>query len=136
MRIEPAARNGVLRRRLALTPLIDIIFLLLLFFMLSTTFQQPGELAVSGGNAGPTAAGEIPDLLIRVEAAGALRINGERVDDVSVMPRLSGFHESGLRGVAVTAGREASVADLTLALDRLAEAGFMKVGVVRRRDGE
>ncbi|MEL6202385.1 MAG: biopolymer transporter ExbD [Pseudomonadota bacterium] len=46
MRLEPEFR----RKRLTLTPLIDVIFLLLLFFMLSSTFSRFGdvELVASG----------------------------------------------------------------------------------------
>lgn len=43
------------RRRLSLTPLVDVIFLLLLFFMLTSTFARFGEIelrAASGGAAG------------------------------------------------------------------------------------
>ncbi|MCB1477357.1 MAG: biopolymer transporter ExbD [Rhodobiaceae bacterium] len=131
MRIEPAAQGGVFRRRLGLTPLIDVIFLLLLFFMLTSTFQRAGELAVSGGDAGTSAAGELPDLIVKIEAGGALALNGEHVDAPDVPDRLSTLHDGGAQRVAVSAGVEASVADLTLALDRLAQAGFEQVQVVR-----
>lgn len=50
--------SSLRRRRVSLTALIDVIFLLLLFFMLSSTFARHGELALdwSGtGNATPTA---------------------------------------------------------------------------------
>lgn len=43
------------RRRMSMTPLIDVIFLLLLFFMLSSTFSRFSEIelssAATGGNA-------------------------------------------------------------------------------------
>ena len=136
MRIEPVARGGVFRRRLGLTPLIDIIFLLLLFFMLSSTFQRPGELAVSGGDAGASAASELPDLIVKLEAEGALAINGERFATGLVQERLFELYRNGAERVAVYAGHEATVADMTLALDRLALAGFTQVQVVRKGGGE
>ena len=43
------------RRALSLTPLVDVIFLLLLFFMLTSTFSRYGEIelsAASGGGGG------------------------------------------------------------------------------------
>jgi biopolymer transport protein ExbD len=40
------------RRRVSLTPLIDVIFLLLLFFMLSSTFAKFGEIELSQAVAG------------------------------------------------------------------------------------
>ncbi|SFK94702.1 biopolymer transporter ExbD [Shimia haliotis] len=40
------------RRPLALTPLIDVIFLLLLFFMLTSTFSTYGEIELSHARKG------------------------------------------------------------------------------------
>lgn len=70
------AERGVWRpRRITLTPLIDIIFLLLLFFMLSSTFTRFAELPLM--NAGGGAAGDgPPPVFLRLGAAG-LHLNGE-----------------------------------------------------------
>ena len=43
-----------IRRRMALTSLIDVIFLLLLFFMLSSTFSTFGEIELGQATAGVT----------------------------------------------------------------------------------
>lgn len=40
------------RRVLSLTPLVDVIFLLLLFFMLTSTFSRYGEIEVSAATSG------------------------------------------------------------------------------------
>ena len=44
--------NSPRRRRVSLTALIDVIFLLLLFFMLSSTFARHGELTLDWSGAG------------------------------------------------------------------------------------
>lgn len=41
------------RRRLPLTPLVDVIFLLLLFFMLSSTFARHAEVELNFAGAAP-----------------------------------------------------------------------------------
>ena len=68
--------RGATRRRrpITLTPLIDIIFLLLLFFMLSSTFTRFAELPLmnAGGRAGE---GGPPPLFLQLTADG-LRLNG------------------------------------------------------------
>lgn len=48
------------RRKLSLTSLIDVIFLLLLFFMLSSTFSQFSEVALTTAGAGQPGASETP----------------------------------------------------------------------------
>ncbi len=51
-------KSGFQRRKLSLTSLIDVIFLLLLFFMLSSTFSQFSEvdLATAGQGQAPSEA--------------------------------------------------------------------------------
>ncbi|MBO6603091.1 MAG: biopolymer transporter ExbD [Roseicyclus sp.] len=71
-------RGAAFRRRpVALTPLIDVIFLLLLFFMLSSTFTRFAELPLqnAGGGAEP---GASPPVFLRLEPDG-LSLNGDAV---------------------------------------------------------
>lgn len=62
------------RRAIALTPLIDVIFLLLLFFMLTTTFTRTGEIPLVAAGSGVGAADE-PPLFLRVDPGG-MSLNG------------------------------------------------------------
>ena len=66
---------GFRRRRLSLTPLIDVIFLLLLFFMLSSTFTRFGELPLAAA-AGGAMPGDAPLVFVRL-APDAISVNGE-----------------------------------------------------------
>lgn len=61
-RLSPRAR----RRPLSLTSLIDVIFLLLLFFMLSTTFARHGEIPLEPAGAGGAA--DSPPVFLRLTA--------------------------------------------------------------------
>jgi len=66
------------RRGLSLTPLVDVIFLLLLFFMLASSFSRQVELdlaATAAGAPGP----EAPPLFLRLEPSG-LSLNGVALD--------------------------------------------------------
>jgi len=47
-----ALRRPIPRKRLSMTPLIDVIFLLLLFFMLSSTFTRFAEVEIGATQAG------------------------------------------------------------------------------------
>jgi biopolymer transport protein ExbD len=112
------------RRRLSLTSLIDVIFLLLLFFMLTSQFSRFGDLpflAATGGAAAPAT----PPMLLRVGAEG-LRLNlamvdlpdlpqalaGEEAADLLIMPE-EGISAQHLVDVLITAR---SVPGITLHL--------------------
>lgn len=58
-----AARAPFRRRTLSLTSLIDVIFLLLLFFMLTTTFTRTAELPLVAGGSGTGAPHSAPIFL-------------------------------------------------------------------------
>lgn len=89
------------RRRLGLTPMVDVVLLLLIFFMLATRFGQDAviEIGAAGGLAqysGPPRLVEVyPDELrlngIAIEAealvAGLAQLMAERADVVVMRPR-------------------------------------------------
>ncbi|MBQ2259818.1 MAG: biopolymer transporter ExbD [Loktanella sp.] len=60
-------RSGLRRRRLSLTSLIDVIFLLLLFFMLSSTFTRYGDLPFLAATGGAGAAETATPVFLRVQ---------------------------------------------------------------------
>jgi len=66
------------RRRLSLTSLIDVIFLLLLFFMLSSTFSQFSEVDLATAGAGQPGASEARPVFVQLRAQG-LRVNAREV---------------------------------------------------------
>lgn len=61
-----------------LTPLIDVVFLLLIFFMVSTTFTRETQLEVDLPQADNTAAAEQSrPIEVVITAEGEYRVNGE-----------------------------------------------------------
>ncbi|NYS24128.1 biopolymer transporter ExbD [Rhodobacteraceae bacterium 2376] len=62
-------------RRPSLTPMIDVVFLLLVFFMLAARFGADAGIALSPG-AGGGATYEGPPRLVEFGAEGALWLNG------------------------------------------------------------
>jgi len=86
------------RRTLSITSLIDVIFLLLLFFMLASTFQQFSELevaGVSGGSASAVASEEVPLRLV-IEPS-ALTFNGSPTRQEALVQRLNAPSEEAKR---------------------------------------
>lgn len=76
MRIDAAPRR---RAAPSLTPLIDVVFLLLLFFMLASTFARFASVEVAAGREGGGATAERPAILVTVKPDGAYAVNGSPV---------------------------------------------------------
>ena len=102
---------GVRRGRLSMTSLIDVIFLLLLFFMLSSTFSKFGEVELLG--AGSRVPGDGSQPLFVSLGADRLLLNGQPVD----MERIAGLVGTVLdagSGHLVLIGRDAETSSQRL----------------------
>jgi biopolymer transport protein ExbD len=86
------ARAPFRRRTLSLTSLIDVIFLLLLFFMLTTTFTRNAELPlVAGGNGSGTA--QTAPVFLRL-APEEVTVNGKTAPLDSVTDRIAALNQT------------------------------------------
>lgn len=85
MRLDLAARPR--RRTIGLTPLIDVVFILLLFFMLASHFHQWRTLTVSS-TAQHGSGTSTPAILVRLHGNGTLDLNGEDLPPDALIPRL------------------------------------------------
>jgi len=68
---------------LNLTPMIDVIFQLLIFFMVATTFQDPEremDLDLPQAQSGSALETELDEIVINVKRDGSLILSGETVD--------------------------------------------------------
>ncbi|MFX0547183.1 ExbD/TolR family protein [Roseovarius sp. S1116L3] len=76
------------RKRLSMTSLIDVIFLLLLFFMLSSTFSKFSEIELTAGGTGPAATSDTPPLFLQL-SPDDLRLNGQGLALDALPPALA-----------------------------------------------
>jgi biopolymer transport protein ExbD len=80
-------KRGKKRFRLDITPLIDVVFLLLIFFMLTFSVQGQGIDINLPGESSAAKEVEIP-LTLRVDEKGLVSINDENTDFNSLVPDL------------------------------------------------
>ena len=73
-------RGGSEELRLNLTPMIDAVFLLLIFFMVTTVFTQPHQLRISLPEAVNYDRLKEKKLNVSISAEGQVDINGRLVD--------------------------------------------------------
>ena len=131
------------RRRAAvnITSLIDVLFLLLIFFMLSSTFRAAGEMELDlpkSRTAGASAEGaseRIARLVLRAD--GKLYFDADVIEKDALPERLAAFRtshpESKIRLDAETEAQHGHVIEV---LDMIREAGFAGVGLGAERQME
>ena len=87
MRVAHQQTRG--RRMISLTPLIDVVFILLVFFMLASSFLDWRSIQLklpAKANAGAT--GDVV-LVVSIADNGTLKLNGEPIAGVDLDTRLS-----------------------------------------------
>jgi biopolymer transport protein ExbD len=120
---------------LNLTSLIDVVLLLVIFFMVSTTFVQEGRLRVDLPEAGATGAAEPRErpIVITITAQGSYRIddralvNNERETLFSGLRQVAG--EERTRPVTIRADARATHQSVVTAMDVAARLGFTQVNI-------
>lgn len=114
-------------RRPSLTPMIDVVFLLLVFFMLASQFGQDASVRLSGAGAGAAYSG--PPRLIDI-APDALTLNGMGVDIAGLPDALTPLTQDRADTVILRGTDGASLQRLLDVAQALQAAGFANLVVV------
>lgn len=118
------------RRRPSLTPMIDVVFLLLIFFMLAARFgaETVHPMQVAGG-AG--AAWEGPPRLVTIAGPERVRLNGTAVAPAELADALRPLMPGPDAPVILRAGPEARLQDVLTVAGRLRAAGIAALVLAR-----
>ncbi|MEM7746995.1 MAG: biopolymer transporter ExbD [Pseudomonadota bacterium] len=118
------------RRALSLTPLIDVVFLLLVFFMLASTFIRFSTVKLETAGAGTGSADRSKLALIHVGKDALIHINGQPVSAGQLPDDLAALIAEGKTEAVVVVRKQAEVGDLVTGLSQVRAAGFNSVRVV------
>jgi biopolymer transport protein ExbD len=131
VKFERRAKQAV---EVNLTPLIDVVFLLLIFFMVSTSFTKQSELTL----ALPTASGDsreiVPDLIeLVVTKEGAYRVNGLPIMGTQVSALKDAIYRLSKGDttlpMAIVADAQATHQSVVTAMDAAGQLGFSRLSI-------
>jgi len=132
-----------IREELAInmTPLIDVVFLLLIFFMVTTTFSRETRLLVNLPEANAEAAESNPaQIEILVARDGSFSINGRALVNSRIETLIQGLEiESGgdrSLPVLLIADAEATHQSVVTAMDGIGQSGFTRLNIATQRPQE
>jgi len=120
-----------------LTPLIDVVFLLLIFFMVSTTFDKESELSIELPNAdGELLQKETLQVEVSIDAKGNYAINSERIINSQIdtlkaaIVKIAGDKRD--IPMIISADGEASHQSVVAAMDAARQLGFTRLTFATR----
>ena len=124
-----------------LTPLIDVVFLLLIFFMVSTTFTRETQLSIDL----PEASGqprETPDVQIEVliDEQGQYRVNGRGLVDQRIRTLQAAIYKISAGDTTIpmiiSADADATHQAVVRAMDAAGKMGFVHLSIATSQPRE
>ena len=124
-----------------LTPLIDVVFLLLIFFMVSTTFTRETQLTLDL----PEANGEPREVTeqqveVLVDEAGRYRVNGQPLVDNRMRTLQAAIYKVSAGDttlpLVIAADAQAAHQDVVRAMDAAGQMGFVHMNISTRMPAE
>ncbi len=114
-----------------MTPLIDVVFLMLIFFMVSTSFDVATQLHLELPESHAKPSEEKPrQLTVAIDAQGRLFVQGEPVRDEDLRRRiLNVTHGDRRMPVVLRADADARHKRVVLVMDVLQQLGLTRVGI-------
>ena len=117
-----------------LTPLIDVVFLLLIFFMVSTTFTRETQLSIDLPEATGLVREEVTEQIeILIDEAGEYRVNGRLLVDGRVRTLQAALYEESdgdtTLPMVISADAQATHESVVRAMDAAGQMGFTRLTI-------
>jgi len=124
-----------------LTPLIDVVFLLLIFFMVSTTFTKEAEITVDlpEASAEPVEAKDAP-IDLTIDMKGRFYINQQKVvnEQINTLKKAIQLASDGRKDAALVISADANTPfqAVVTAMDAAKQLGIVKLSLATKQPKE
>jgi len=116
-----------------LTPMLDVVFIMLIFFIVTATFIKQTGIQVSRPEAQTAITKPTVSVLVGISAKGDIWIDKKRVDPTAVRAYIERIHaENPKGGLVIEADKEAKNEKLMAVLEAAKGAGINDVAVSTR----
>lgn len=120
-----------------IAPLVDVIFLLVIFFAVTTTFLESAGLQLELPESSSTAQRETKTLTVSLTAAGQLALDGETLEREALRERLrAALEEREQKFVLLRADTHAEHGEVVRVMDLIRESGAEGLTVDARPSSE
>jgi biopolymer transport protein ExbD len=116
-----------------LTPMIDVVFQLILFFLVSTTFAVLPAISVNLPSSETALSTEVTGMTLTVSEKGRMFLNGDEVTFSTLNKRLASYDTEGKKKeeypVALEADDKVTIGTIVKIFDVLRKNGFVAVNL-------
>jgi biopolymer transport protein ExbD len=117
-----------------LTPLIDVVFILLIFFLVTASFTKEAGIDVNRPTAQTAVRQEQGNLIIAINKSGEIWIDNQLVDLRTIRAHIERLHAQNPEGtVIILADKESRTGTAVDVLDQVRLAGVSNVAIAAER---
>tara|TARA_B110000093_G_scaffold67608_1_gene73505 strand:+ start:315 stop:671 length:357 start_codon:yes stop_codon:yes gene_type:complete len=118
-----------------MTPLIDMVFILLIFFIVTTSFVNETGVDVNRPSAETAVNKELANIMVAITSSGQINIGGRVIDRRAVRANIERLHAENPEGsVIIIADKDAKTGLLIEVMDQARLAGIANVSIAAERD--
>jgi biopolymer transport protein ExbD len=135
--IRNTIRGGEGKVEINMGPLIDMVFLLLIFFVVTTSFVKEAGIDVQKSTAATAEVKKRGNILIGVSQEGDVYMEGKRIDARSIRPLIErALAEDPDSGVVIVADKRSQTGSVVEVMDQCRLAGAKDVSLAAQREEE
>jgi biopolymer transport protein ExbD len=113
-----------------LTPMLDVVFIMLIFFIVTATFVKESGIEVNRPDAATAVKAEKANILIAIGPNNDIWIDRRQIDVRSVRPNIERLHAENPQGsVVIQADKESKTDTLIQVMDAARSAGVFNVSI-------
>jgi biopolymer transport protein ExbD len=120
-----------------MTPMLDIVFIMLIFFIVTTSFVKESGIDINRPTAQTATRKEQGNIIVAIKENGDVWIDKRLVDIRAVRANVSRLHaEQPLGSVVIAADKETRVKVLTQVMDQVRLAGIMNASIATEAESK
>lgn len=130
-------RHDTVSQGIDISPLIDMVFILLIFFMVTTTFDKDQKLDINRPGASSATTASTKSIRVAIEASGRIWLNGQETRSWVLQSRVREILDQDRKQPVLVVTDKGVPADILIeVVDQCRLAGAGDVGVATRRETE
>ena len=120
-----------------MTPMLDIVFIMLIFFIVTTSFVKESGIDINRPTAHTATRKEQGNIIVAIKPNGDVWIDKRLVDVRAVKANVARLHaEQPLGSVVVAADKETKVDILIQVMDQIRSAGIMNASIATETESQ
>ncbi|HJO03128.1 MAG TPA: biopolymer transporter ExbD [Acidobacteriota bacterium] len=116
-------RHRQRRASVDMSPLIDVVFLLLIFFAVTTTFLEQSGMDLELPESSTAPATTVEAIIVEISGGGEIRLDGEAVTADALEQRVAALDEDDRAKITVRADRSIDLGTWVRVIDALRKGG-------------